>query len=260
MKHILLATVLCLATTSTASAQFSNLSEGWSGEASATGSRTTGNTDTFDFGLGLRLEKEADAWRHKLRGNADFGEVNNDTTRERYSIGYQLDRDITDRLYAFGNGDYYRDEFGAFSSGYFLGGGLGYRVILPDPIGWNLEGGAGFRSQTEQDTVLSVTELGNGVNVTTETDIDGETNGEFGLRGFSDFDYDFNDNVAFYNDTEIIWSDSDTYVWNEAGITAQLWENWAARASYRVDYHSNPPAGLEDTDTITRVGLVYTIK
>jgi len=46
------------------------------------------------------------------------------------------------------------------------------------------------------------------------------TDNEVALRGFSDFDYKFNDNVAFYNDTEIIWSSSDTYIWNEVGITA----------------------------------------
>ena len=125
---------------------------------------------------------------------------------------------------------------------------MGYKVILPEPIGWNLEGGAGFRSQTAQDTEIAASTIA------------GITEEEFALRALSDFDYKFNDNVSFYNDSEIIWSDSDTYIWNEAGITAQLWGNIAARASYRVDYHSNPPAGSVGTDTISRVGIVYTIK
>ena len=58
MKHLFLATALCLATSSSAFAQFGNITEGWSGDASLTGSRTTGNTDTLDFGLGLKLKKE----------------------------------------------------------------------------------------------------------------------------------------------------------------------------------------------------------
>jgi len=248
MKHIILATALCLATSSPAFAQFNNITEGWSGDASLTGSRTTGNTDTLDFGAGLKLQKEDGPWTHKFKANADFGEVDDQSTRERYDLGYQIERDFNDRLYGFANGDYYKDEFGAFQDGWFLGGGLGYKVILPDPVGWNLEGGAGFRSQTAQDDE-SVTPI-----------VEGLTEEEFALRGLSDFDYKFNDNVSFYNDTEIIWSDSDTYLWNEAGITAQLWGNIAARASYRVDYHSNPPAGSVSTDTISRVGIVYTIK
>ena len=248
MKHIILAAALCLATSSPAFAQFNNLTEGWSGDVSLTGSRTTGNTDTFDFGAGLKLQKEDGPWTHKLKANADFGEVDDQSTRERFDLGYQIERDFNDRLYGFANGDYYKDEFGAFQDGWFVGGGLGYKVILPDPVGWNLEVGAGFRSQTAQDDD-SVTPI-----------VEGLTEEEFALRGVSDFDYKFNDNVSFYNDTEIIWSDSDTYLWNEAGITAQLWGNIAARASYRVDYHSNPPAGSVSTDTISRVGIVYTIK
>ncbi len=248
MKHLFLATALCLATASSASAQFGNITSGWSGDTSLTGSRTTGNTDTLDFGLGLKLQKEDGPWTNKFRGSADFGEVSGESTRERYTLGYQIERDFTDRLYGFANADWFKDEFGAFQDGWFVGGGLGYKVILPEPIGWNLEGGAGFRSQTAQDTLVGT--------VTTP----GIKEEEFALRGLSDFDYKFNDNVSFYNDTEILWSDSDTYIWNEAGITAQLWENIAARASYRIDHHSNPPAGSVKTDTISRIGIVYTIK
>jgi len=247
-KILLLSAIISLSAASAAQAQTGLLSD-WSGEASANGSRTTGNTDTQDFGLGLKLQKEAGPWTHKFKANADFGEVNGVSTRERFDLGYQIERDINDRLYVYGNGDYYSDQFGAFQDGYFIGAGLGYKVILPEPIGWSLEGGAGFRSQTEQDTIAADLSI-----------IDGDTSNEIGLRGRSDFDYKFNDNVSLYNDTEIIWSSSDTYVWNEVGITAQLIGNLAARASYRVDYHSNPPLGSVSTDTISRIGVVYTLK
>ena len=247
-KFLLLASALSLVTVSPAMAQ-SSLLQGWSGEASANGSRTTGNTDTLDFGLGLKLAKTSDKWAHKFNANADFGEVNNISTRERFDLGYQIDRNITDRLYVFGNADYFSDQFGAFQDGYFVGGGLGYKVFLPDPIGWALEGGAGFRSQQEQDTLDANLMI-----------INGNRSNEFALRGASDFDFKFNENVSFFNDTEIIWSSSDTYVWNEAGITAQLLGNLSARASYRVDYHSNPPVGAVSTDTISRIGVVYTLK
>ncbi|MEP1229836.1 MAG: DUF481 domain-containing protein [Litorimonas sp.] len=248
-KIILFTTAISLCALSTTANAQSSLLDGWSGEASANGSRTTGNTDTLDFGLGLKLQKEAGPWTHKFKGNADFGEVDGDTTRERYDFGYQIDRDINDRLYVFGNGDYFKDEFGAFQDGYFVGGGLGYKVFTPDPLGWALEAGAGFRSQQEQDTLAA--------DLST---ISGDTTNEIGIRGKSDFDYKLNENVSVYNDTEIIWSSSDTYIWNEVGLTAQLIGNLAARASYRVDYHSNPPTGAVGTDTISRIGVVYTLK
>ncbi len=249
MKHIaLLTAAISLCAVSSAHAQ-SGLLDGWSGEASANGSRTTGNTDTLDFGLGLKLLKTSDSWVHKFKANADFGEVDNQSTRERYDLGYQIDRNINERLYVFGNTDYFSDQFGAFQDGYFIGGGLGYKLFIPEPLGWSLEGGAGYRSQQEQDTIAPDLTL-----------LDGIRTNEFALRGKSDFDYKLNENVALYNDTEIIWSSSDTYVWNEVGLTAQLIGNLAARASYRVDYHSNPPLGSVGTDTISRIGVVYTLK
>ena len=237
-KQLLLAAALLVITTGTAQAQ---ITEGWTGEASLTGSKTTGNTDTTDIGLGLKLNKEADVWRHKFKALADLGRADGLTNKKRYNLGYQIDRDFNDRLYGYANADYFSDDFGAFQEGYFVGGGLGYKAILPAPISWNVEGGVGYRSQEEQGAL-------------------GLTENEVALRGFSDFDYIFNDNVSLYNDTEIIYSSSDTYIWNETGITATLAGNLAARASFRVDTHSDVPLGREKTDTITRFGIVYTMK
>ncbi len=232
-KKLALAALAVFAFQSNALAQ-----DGWAGEASLTASNTTGNTETTDVGLGLKLAKEADVWRHKFDAIADFGEVSGTSTKERYALGYQIDRDLNERTYVYGNADYFNDKFGAFVEGYFVGGGLGYKAILPEPMSWNLEGGLGFRSQ--EDTL----------------DV---SNDELAARGFSDFDYALNDNVSLYNDTEIIWSDSDTYIWNDVGITAQLMGNLAARLSFRVDHHTDVPVGTEKTDTALRGGIVYTI-
>ena len=121
--------------------------DGWSGEASATGSNSTGNTETTDVGLAIKLAKQSDVWRHKFKAAADYGKNRGAKNKGRYALGYQLDRDLNDRMYVYGNGDYYQDDFGAYKQGYFLGTGVGYKAILPEPISWNLEGGVGYRSQ-----------------------------------------------------------------------------------------------------------------
>ena len=217
------------------------LIEGWKGEASASGSRTTGNTETEDIGIGLKLANTEGRWKHKFKGNYDYGRNRGAKNKQRLRAAYQLDRQINERLYSFGNADYFFDDFGAFEEGYYFGGGLGYKLIIPDPIGWDIEAGAGYRYQDPQ-----------GANKPTRREV--------GLRGASNFDWDINDKVSFYNNSEITYSKSDTYVWNEVGLTSKLLGNLAARASYRVDYHSTVPEGREKTDTITRVGVVYTIK
>ncbi len=235
MKRVILMSVAALAFATSALAE-----DGWTGEASLTGSKTTGNTETTDIGLGLKLNRESGVWRHKFKALADYGKNSGFKNKQRFVLGYQIDRDLNERTYVYGNADYFNDDFGAFKSGYFLGTGLGYKAILPDPISWNLEGGLGYRAQKTQNPFsVSTTELA--------------------LRAFSDFDWQFNESVSAYNDTEIIYSSSDTYIWNETGLTAALAGNLAARASFRIDTHSDVPLGTKKTDTVTRFGVVYTM-
>ena len=251
-KKIALAVAISAAFVGTSFAQDD---DGWSGEASLAGGKTTGNTDTEDLSLGLKLAKDGDKWRHKFDALADFGKVDGVKSKERFALGYQIDRDLNERTYVYANADWYSDEFGAYDNGYFVGTGLGYKAILPDPIGWNLEAGAGYRSQKQQDYVID-----DPANPGTPLLVDGERFNEFALRGFSDFDYALNDNVSLYNDTEILWSDSDTYIWNDIGLNAQLMGNLAARISYRIDHHTDPTPGLKKTDTALRFGVVYTME
>jgi len=217
------------------------LIEGWKGEASASGSKTTGNTETEDVGLGLKLANTEGRWKHKFKGNFDYGRNRGRKNKERLRTSYQLDRQINEQLYTFANADYFLDDFGAFEEGYYAGGGMGYKVVLPEPVGWDLELGGGYRYQDPQGSNKAVKR-------------------ELGLRSASNFDWEVNDKVSLYNNTELTYSKSDTYVWNEVGITSQLLGDVAVRASYRVDYHSTVPEGREKTDTITRIGVVYKIE
>ena len=241
MKKSLLITICALAFSGvSAQAQTAGLLDGWVGEGSLTGSRTTGNTETTDIGIGVKLDKETDTWSHHLNGSWDRGSVEGEETRRRLDLGYQIDRTLTERIYLYGNADYYTDDFGAFQDGFFVGAGAGYKVLKDQPFLWDIESGVGFRNQQVQN--------------------DGPSDSEVAVRGFSDIDYQINDFVSLFNDTEVIWASSDTYIWNEVGITAKLVDNLAAKVSYRIDHHTDVAPGLENTDTITRFGIVYTIK
>jgi putative salt-induced outer membrane protein len=221
--------------------------EGLTGEISLDGAVTTGNTDTSNLGFGLKLAAATENWRHSFKSNAVYGRANGATNKSRYALGYQLDRDINDRLYFFSNADYFSDDFGAFKQGLFLGGGFGYQVLEEEPTTLRLETGLGYREQKAR-----LKDDPSGLVSRTETELAG--------RLSSDFDHTFNDNVSFQNDTELLYSSSDTFITNEAGIISKLWENISLRASFRVENHSNVPEGREKTDTISRLGVVYTMK
>jgi len=250
MKLLTLLSASAITLAVTALPANANMMSGWTGDASLSGSTTSGNTETTDVGLGLGLTKEDGIWRNKFDAAYDLGSVEGNDTKNRLFLGYQLDRDFNDRLYAFGNVNYFKDDFGAYETGYYAGTGLGYKVLTAEPTLWNVEAGLGYRSQETRatgifgamDYVASVEE------------------GEIAARLGSEFDYAFNDAVSFYNDTEILSSSSDTYLWNDVGISAQLAGNLSAKFGFRVDTHTDVPVGVEKTDTITRAAIVYTIK
>ncbi|MEE9272869.1 MAG: DUF481 domain-containing protein [Robiginitomaculum sp.] len=272
MKKILLATAFCAAFTSTAYAQ--TITEGWGGEASVSGSKTTGNTDTTDIGLALHLKKNTNLWQHSFDVTYDLGKADGDKNKDRAYIGYQLDRMVNDRLYIYGNANYFTDGFGPFKFGHFVGAGIGYQVVNTQPMQWALEGGVGYRTQKTRSLTLAdlkeatpakISEFARSLGYTkkipslAELTLPSVKKSEFALRAGSEFDYKINESVAFFNDSEIIWSKSDTYIWNEIGMTANLTGNLAARFSFRIDKHSDVPFGFKKTDTLTRAALVYTL-
>lgn len=230
---------------SSADAQFI---EGFTGEVAADGAVTTGNTETTNLGFRIKLATATEQWRHSFKSSAQYGRANGSTNKSRYDLGYQLDRDVNDRMYFFGNADYFSHDFGAFKQGHYLGAGLGYQALEEDPARLRLEAGLGYRSQKSR------LQAGNplGVASTTKT--------ELASRFVSDFDYAFNEKVSFRNDTELLYSNSDTFITNESGIKSKLWENISLLASFRVENHSEVPDGREKTDTISRLGVVYTMK
>ncbi len=250
MKYLLLASAAALMVASPALA--GDFTEGWGGEASLSGSTTSGNTETTDIGLALHLSKEQGAWKHNFDTTYDLGKAGGLDNKNRFYLGYKLDRQINDRLYAYGNANYFTDDFGAYKQGSFIGAGLGYTVFEPDPMAWSLEAGAGYRSQKVRQVIV------NPLNPALNTPSFKQN--DFALRGASKLDYKFNDAVSLFNNSEIVWSKSDTYLWNDIGVTATLAGNLAARFSFRVDHHTDVPVGVKKTDTITRGSLVYTLK
>lgn len=217
---------------------------GWSGEASLSGSRTTGNTNSTDIGIAISLEKQTGVWKSKFDTTYDFGTANAVNNKKRWLIGYQIDRQLNDQLYVYGNANYFSDDFGPFKQGSFVGAGLGFNVIKSEATKWELEAGTGYRSQKSRGTNLILPMRQN----------------ELAARSASNFSYQFNDAVSLFNNSELVWSNSDTYIWNDIGITAQVSGNLSARFNFRVDHHTSVPAGVSNTDTITRGALVYSLR
>lgn len=225
-------------------------SNGWSGEGSLSAGVTTGNTETTDLGLGIDVARALDLWTIGLQASADYGETDGAETKNRVFLGSNLDRQINDRLFGFGQLSYERDEFSGFESRAFIGGGLGYEVLTGDTTTWTVRGGPGLKID-EIEAVLDTTTVPATV-VTAAT-----TEESFGATAQSNFAHAFNDNVAFTNDTSVLYAETSTQIGNISAITATLTDTLSARVSFEVRHDTDPVDGFESTDTISRVSLVY---
>ncbi|MEM0985891.1 MAG: DUF481 domain-containing protein [Pseudomonadota bacterium] len=225
---------------------------GWSGEGSLAAGVTTGNTETADVGIGLKLARTATVWKSAFEGFADYAEAEGQETKNRIFVAGQLDRQLTDRAFTFGRVSHERDEFSGFDSRSFLGGGLGYQVFDGDRTSWVVEGGPGVKI----DEIGSITVLDpNGMVI----GVPGDTVESVSFIAASNYAFKFNDAVRFTNDTDAIYAEESTQFINTAALTATLISRLSARFSFDVRHDTNPPPGFESTDTSTRISLVYTM-
>lgn len=225
---------------------------GWSGEGSLSAGTTTGNTETTDIGIGLKAARTTQLWKTGVEAFADYAETDGLETKNRLFLAGQLDRQLTDRSYAFGRLSHERDEFSGFDSRSFIGGGLGYQLVETDRTTWSIEGGPGIKIDEIGDN-MSIDMLG------MLQAVPGETVESFSFIAASNYAFAFNDAVRFTNDTDALYAEESTQFTNSAALTATLIDALSARFSFDVRHDTNPPEGFESTDTATRVSLVYTM-
>lgn len=223
---------------------------GWSGEGSFSAGTTTGNTETTDLGLGLKLAKKANAWTYSGEAVADYGEIDGLESRNRTFLAGSVDRQINDRLFGFGRVSYEVDQFTGFDSRTFVGAGLGYEILQGPQSTWSVRGGPGVKID-EVKRIITTDALGAALIIPAETET------SFAVVAKSDFAYSFNDSVTFTNVTDVLYAQESTQIGNTAAITASLTDSLSARVSFDVRHDTNPPLGFEDTDTATKIAVVY---
>jgi putative salt-induced outer membrane protein len=250
MKAFFVALAAIACTAGVAHAEDDTAPNGWTGEGSLSAGYTTGNTETKDLGLGVKLNKEAGVWAFGIEAAADYGEIDGEESKNRIYAGLTADREINDRLFGFGRVSHERDEFTGFESRTFVGGGLGYHVLDGEQAKWTVRGGPGLKIDEVRayDTVD-----GNNLPIT----IPAETTESLGAIASSEFAYKFNESVSFTNNTSVLYAEESTQLSNTAALTAALTGKLSARFSFDVRHDTDPPLGYESTDTATRVSLVY---
>ncbi len=222
----------------------------WKGEGSLSAGLNTGNTDTSDLGIGVKMGRKTPLWRMSGELLADYGTKNGTQTKDRLYTAGQVDRVISDRLFGFTRVSHERDDFSAFESRSFAGGGLGWQAFDNDLVKWSLEGGPGIK--VDEVKATTVTPPG-GV----PAPVPGKTRDSVAVIAASRLNYTLNEQVRAGNETSLIYANTSTQIANKATLTASLTRGLSARFSFEVRHDTNPRTNFEKTDTASRMSIVY---
>jgi putative salt-induced outer membrane protein len=219
--------------------------DGWKGEVSASGTLTTGNTSERGVTTTLALAREGPGSRHQLNARADLQHSSGRKTRERYLLGYQPNIEIGERVFAFGLLQWERDRFAGFGRRFTESFGLGWVAVDGGAVRLTLEGGPALRQ-----TRFVGGEDSNGF-------AGGTDSAEFGGRGKLDFAWTIRPRLKLTQGAGfVVGNDSNTLFANSA-LTAGLFGDLSVRLSFDLLHETSPPAGREETDTVSRIGVVY---
>jgi putative salt-induced outer membrane protein len=215
---------------------FPEYQPGFSGSASLGYSAQTGNTDTQDFALGVRMRYAQGQWVQTLGVAADFSETDGTKDEESIFAVYDGNYYFNERFYVFALARAERDGLadGAddISRDGFIGVGPGYRVINTPQAAWRLQAGIG------------VSYLRDGL---------GNSETETGYIASSRFFYEFSDSMFVTNDTDVLSSDSALRANNDLGVNFKITDSLSTRVSYLTDYND---ARAIKTDNRLGVSLV----
>lgn len=214
-----------------------HLVEGWSGEATLGGFRTTGNTDEWGVSASLEAKRKGVRWTHEVDVRIDVKEESGERTQERAYGKYTLRRTLgMPRLFAFGRLSFERDRLQGIQSRFFESVGIGYRLLESRKVDWDVMAGPALR-QTDYS--------------------DGTAANEPAIFLRTRFDWRISDTLRFSQEADAGLAEGNSTLTSTTSLTSNLYGALSGRLSFGVEVETDPPEDREKTDTYTRVSLVY---
>lgn len=210
---------------------------GWAGEGQVGASVTSGNSEDTVANVGIALNREGLSWNHHFNAIADFQKSDGETTRESYRAGYQLDYKFSNLWYAYGLFQWERDRFAQLERRFTESLGIGYNILTTTPVTLVVDGGVALRQ--------------------TKYIVPDEEENDVAGRVTAKFAWNIRQGLIFTEEAGGLFGATTSTLFSRSALTVAIIGALSARASFDVNYESEPPAGAESTDTITRLALVY---
>ncbi|WBO21246.1 DUF481 domain-containing protein [Sphingomonas abietis] len=210
--------------------------DNWKGEVDLGGSYTKGNSDAVSVYGAFKLNKDGLRWRHVLSARADYAKSAGALSTDKDTAAYQPQYKLGDRLYAYGLGQFDRDEVLGIRYRFTESAGLGYTVARGNNFKLDVEAGPAVR----------------------ETRYNGQPRDtKPAARGSVNFDWKPNPNIELSNQSAIYLEHADTNITSTTALTSKLFGPIKGQLSYNVTYEDDVPGQAKSFDTITAASLVY---
>ncbi|MGJ8622573.1 MAG: DUF481 domain-containing protein [Yoonia sp.] len=213
--------------------------EGFSGSVALRGVVQSGNSDNTNVGIGSDLNYVFGPNGVELQLNYAYSDDDDSDSEQSLFYGLEYTRDLNRDFFGFakvqGSADSATDA--QYETDTFVSFGAGYRVYNEANLQWTVQAGPGYRFAELNDVAAA--------------DVD---EGAFGVS--SDYAHKLTDAVFVTNDTDVIWSESDTVVFNDLAMNVSMTDALALRTSVLTEYHTEPGTA-ENTDNTFGVSLVY---
>ncbi len=214
--------------------------EGWTGRAEIGLAVANGNTNTESF-VG-KLDFDYSDERHKL-GFGAAGHYATDEGRQsarRYNAHGTYGRRLDKRSYVYGSMRHERDAFGTYEYQWTAAGGYGFEALRSETQRLSLEIGPGYRFAKDQGARVH--------------------HNEAIARGLADWRWQVTE-TASLGDTLLVEAGRDnTFARNLLGVQVNIGNGLAMKAGLETRYNSEVEPGIETTDQLTTVNLVYSFK
>jgi putative salt-induced outer membrane protein len=210
--------------------------DNWKGEIDLGGSYTKGNSDALSLYGAFKLNKEGLHWRHVLTARADYAKSSGALSTDKDTAAYQPQYKFDDRFYAYGLGQFDRDEILGFSYRFTEGVGVGYTVLPGQTLHLDIEAGPALR-QTRY--------------------IGEDRQMRFAGRGSVNFLWKPNANIQITEVSAVFFESDNANITSTTAVDTKLFGPLKARLSYNLTYEKDTPSAAKSFDTITTASLVY---
>lgn len=227
---------------------------GWSGSGEFGLAMARGNSSSDNANAKLAFTNEDDQWKHAyyLSALLNKTEVSTDTNGDgvfekvkqtsanRYELGASSALKVSERSSWFAALRYENDDFAAYEYQTTFSIGYGHKLINTERTTLSAEIGPGYRRAKDAVT--------------------GQTDAELIGRGLLEFKHQLTANSELFDVLLVEAGSSNTFASNEFGIAVAINEKLALKAGFDMRNNTDVGPYTKNTDTLTKVNLVYNFK